>query len=95
MLIWIQTVNHKLGFRNAARTVVRYYAALRLSAGAATALFPVHMIEDRPPLVRTINESLVGGFDRRELIEHHGSTHVVTLPTSPTARVPQSRISIN
>jgi hypothetical protein len=88
-------VNHKQGFRYAARAVVRYYAALRLSAGAATALLPVHMTEDRPPLVRTVKEPLVGGFDRRELVEHHGSTHVVTLPTSSTMSVPQSRISLN
>ncbi|MDQ4044052.1 MAG: hypothetical protein M3173_01185 [Chloroflexota bacterium] len=66
--------------RELSRSLVRYYVALRLSAGAATAFLPVELPRDREPIVRTSRTPLVGGMDPRELIERSGSIDAITIP---------------
>lgn len=63
----------------AALAVVRYYAAIRLSAGAATALLPLDLRPERPPIVRASQTQLPDGFDRREVIMRSGRPLVITV----------------
>jgi hypothetical protein len=65
----------------AARTLVQYYAALRLSAAAATLVLPAEA-RDRPPVVRYTDQRLPRGFDRREVIFDGSQTLIVTLATA-------------
>lgn len=65
--------------RPAARAVLKYYAALRLAAGSTLDIVPVAAVTDVPPIVRRSSNELPSGFDRRELIDVRGRTHVVTL----------------
>jgi hypothetical protein len=60
-------------------TVVRYYMAIRISAGAAVVWLPDNFPPDRTPIVRTSDHALPDGFDRREIIIRSGRQYVVTL----------------
>lgn len=62
------------------RAALRYYAALRISAAAATLTLPDEPRADKPPVVRHWQARLIGGFDQRETIERYGKSYVVTLP---------------
>lgn len=63
----------------AVRLLVRYYAALRIAAGSMLDITPIGVVADVPPLVRPSANALPSGFDRRELIQVDGRTHVVTV----------------
>jgi len=80
---------------SASQAVVRYYTALRISAAAATGFLSV---EDRPasaPIVRQSNMVDADGFDRRELIERGGRTHVVVVPAAPETMTAARPFSMN
>lgn len=59
--------------------LLRYYAALRLAAGSMLDIVPAGIISEVPPIVRRSANELSSGFDRRELVEVGGRTHVITL----------------
>ncbi len=65
--------------RRRARAVLRYYAALRLAAGSMLDIVPAGVVAEIPPVVRRSANELPSGFDRRELVEVRGLTHVITL----------------
>jgi|CXWK01.1.fsa_nt_gi hypothetical protein len=67
--------------RRMSRSLLRYYAALRLAAGSMLDIVPDGAVADAPPIVRRSENELPSGFDRRELIQVGGITHVVTLRT--------------
>lgn len=69
-----QTALHR-----AAVALVQYYAALRLSAGAATTLLPPDVRAQPAPIVRSARVELYDGFDRREIIIQSGRPHVITI----------------
>jgi hypothetical protein len=69
----------RTALNRAATTLVRYYAALQLSAGAATEVLPIELQPDRPPIVRSSHTALPGGFDRREIIVRSGRSLVITV----------------
>ena len=63
------------------RSLVRYYVALRLSAGAATSLLPFELPRERDAIVRTSRTPLVGGLDPREVIPRsNGLQDIITIP---------------
>lgn len=66
--------------RELSRSLVRYYVALRLSAGAATAFLPVEPPRDREAIVRISRTPRVGGMDPRELINRHDGVDAITVP---------------
>ena len=79
--------------RHVTRASIRYYAALRLAAGSMLDIVPADGMPDRPPIVRRSDNELASGFDRRELVERNGISHVITL-TAPVER-PIIDISLN
>jgi hypothetical protein len=80
----------------AAIAIVRYYAALRLSAGAATALLPLDMQPARPPIIRASRNRVQGGFDRREIVYRSGKPFIVTVDAERADHVPaRSKYSLN
>lgn len=68
------------------KSLVGYYVALRISAGAATAWLPVEPRVDPSPIVRASTRTMVGGFDIREVVETAGRLHVVTLSANADVR---------
>jgi hypothetical protein len=68
--------------KRATRAIISYYAALRLSAAAATVVLPDERRE-RAPIVRAADRVLCGGFDQRELISSGSRTLVVTVAATP------------
>ena len=77
------------------RSMVRYYAAMRISAGAAVTLLPVDPPRDRTPIVRASDNELPDGFDRREVIVRSGRRYVVTLPADAAKPGPSRQILPN
>ncbi|MCO5175720.1 MAG: hypothetical protein M9890_01955 [Thermomicrobiales bacterium] len=77
--------------RHITHASIRYYAALRLAAGSMLDIVPADGMPDRPPIVRRSENELPSGFDRRELIERNGVSHVVTL----TAQVERKALDIS
>ena len=77
------------------RWLVRYYTALRLSAGAALLFLPFEAPSQRAPVVRAAVTDGPAGFDRREIIVHSGRVSVVTLPLSSQRASIQSEIGLN
>lgn len=77
------------------RSVVRYYAAVRISAGAAVTILPFDLPRDRTPIVRAAGSVLSDGFDRREVIEHAGRRFVVTLPQQTVTPGPVGQLLPN
>lgn len=79
----------------AAMTVVRYYAALRLSAGSATLILPANLQRERPPIVRASPRRLPGGYDRREVAVMSGRLLVVTIDAEHSAARDAPAFSLN
>jgi hypothetical protein len=64
-----------------ARSVVEYYVALRISAGAATAYWPLSHPREPQPIVRVAQAANPIGFDPREVFAAaDGGLCVITLP---------------
>lgn len=66
--------------RRARQALIRYYVAVKLSAGAALRVLPIGELPEPIPIVRSDALRHASGFDRRELVERDGTLHVVTLP---------------
>lgn len=77
------------------RTLVQYYTALRLSAGAAMLVLPFETPSPRVPIVRAADTVGPAGFDRREVIVQSGRICVVTLPLTPQRASSQPPIGLN
>jgi hypothetical protein len=45
--------------------------------------------------VRTVAGALIGGFDRREVVEHRGIMHVVTMPEAQSAPTSRHHMNLN
>ena len=66
-----------------ARSMIEYYVALRISASAATAFWPLMQLREPQPIVRiaVANQLDAGGFDVRETwTAADGGCCVITLP---------------
>ncbi len=72
--------------RTLSSALVRYYVALRLSSGAATALLPFDVPQEREAIVRTSKPALSGGMDPRELIRREDLLDVITIPLDHATR---------
>lgn len=92
---WQQAKPPRGAFHRCAVMVIRYYAALRISAAAATALLPVDLRLDRPPIVRQSHNTPPGEFDRRELIQRRGQTFVITVDSRSDPHRVNSAIFLN
>jgi hypothetical protein len=80
------------------RSIVGYYVALKISAGAVSAWLPNEPRSDPSPIVRAARQTHVGGFDIREVVENAGRLHVVTLPVGLEERAVSQqlhRVSLN
>lgn len=73
------------------RWLLRYYTAVRLSAGAAMLYLPFETPNPRAPIVREADTDGPSGFDRREVVIVAGRVSVVTLPLAsqqPSVQLP-------
>jgi hypothetical protein len=82
-------------FSKVGQSLVRYYAAVRISAVAAVTWLPDDLPRDRIPIIRTSDHELPDGFDRREIILRAGRQYVVTLPEQATKLGPSRQILPN
>lgn len=77
------------------RTLVQYYTALRLSAGAALSVFPFETPVSRAPIVRAAETTGPAGFDRREIIVVADRVSVVTMPLNPPQKPGAPQFNLN
>ena len=79
-----------------ARSVVEYYVALRISASAATAYWPLSQPREPQPIVRVAQAISATSFDPREAFTaSDGGVCVITLPQPHTSDVGARLFSLN
>jgi hypothetical protein len=82
--------------RKLARSVVEYYVALRISASAATAYWPMAHPREPQPIVRVAQAAHPAGFDPRELFTAaDGGVCVITLPQRHATATRARAFSLN
>lgn len=62
------------------RSILRYYVALKLSAGAIAPMFGPQLMDSPPPIVRRLMHPGETTWDARELVTLRNQQAVVTLP---------------
>lgn len=79
-----------------ARVTLRYYLALKLTAGAATLRLPFERQPAPMPIVRVTRDDVIAGFDPQELYAGaNGDTGIVTLPQPRSIHVTERPFSPN
>ena len=77
------------------RSMLHYYVALQMSAGA---IAPLHLsaVEDGPPpIVRRYQTHNASPWDPREIVRVNGQSAIVLLPDSSENDNPESIIRLN
>jgi hypothetical protein len=76
--------------------MVEYYVALRISASAATAYWPLSHPREPQPVVRVAHAIRLAGFDPREAYTAaDGGVRVITLPQGTTTECGAPAFSLN
>jgi hypothetical protein len=62
------------------RSIVQYYVALKLSAGAVAPMFDLHLEDQPAPIVRRYRQPGYAHWDAREVVSMGATSAIVTLP---------------
>ena len=77
------------------RSIVQYYVALKLSAGAVAPMFDVHLQESPAPIVRSYRQPGDVNWDAREVVMLGTQSAIVTLPFDKSQSTLDQLISEN